>query len=48
MVDHADCLLAAYDEERNLRSETTHAVNYTESKGIPMMFIHPDTGKITG
>lgn len=47
MVDRADCLLAVYDGEKNLRSETMKMVTYAETKGIPMIFIHPDTAKIT-
>lgn len=32
MVDHADCLLAVYDGERNLRSGTMQTVNYAKLK----------------
>jgi len=48
MVDHADCLLAVYDNDgRNLRSGTRMTVNYARKKGIPITLIHPDTGKVS-
>lgn len=47
MVDHADCLLAVYDGERNLRSSTMQTVDYAKGREIKTIFIHPDTAKIT-
>ena len=47
MVDHADCLLAVYDNDRSIRSGTGMTVNYARKKGLPIISIHPDTGKIT-
>ena len=47
MVDHADCLLAVYDGEQNLKSATMQTVSYAEKKGIPALFIHPDTGVVS-
>ncbi len=44
MVDHADCLLAVYDEERNLKSGTMQTVNYGKVKKKLIICIHPDTG----
>jgi len=43
MVDHADCLLAVYDNDRSIRSGTGMTVNYAKSKGLPITLIHPDT-----
>ena len=47
MVDHADCLLAVYDDENNLRSNTMRMVSYANSKGLCTVLIHPDTAVIT-
>lgn len=46
MVDHADYLVAVYDNERNLRSGTMQAVRYAEKNGRNIVFIHPDTANI--
>lgn len=46
MMDRADYLVAVYDNERNMRSETMQIVKYAERKGVPIIFIHPDTGKV--
>lgn len=46
LVDHADCLIAVYDNDRNVRSGTGMTVRYAEKKGKPVVMIHPDTGKI--
>lgn len=47
MVDHADCLLAVYDNDRSIRSGTGMTVNYaSKKKGLPVTLIHPDTAKI--
>ena len=47
LVDHADCLLAVYDNEKNARSGTGMTVNYALNKNIPVMLIHPDSGELT-
>lgn len=47
LVDHADCLLAVYDNERSVRSGTGMTVHYAEKKGLPMKIIHPDTIQIS-
>lgn len=46
MVDHADCLLAVYDNERNLRSGTMQTVHYAEKKKLHIIFVHPDTAAV--
>lgn len=43
MVDHADVLLAVYDNDRTLRSGTGMTVRYAEKRGKPIVLIHPDT-----
>lgn len=46
MVDRSDCVLAIYDNDRCLRSGTGMTVNYaTKKKGLPIIFIHPDTAQ---
>lgn len=47
MVDHADCLLAVYDNDRSIRSGTGMTVNYARKKGLPIILIHPDTAEVT-
>lgn len=47
MVDHADCLLAVYDNNREIRSGTGMTVRYAEKKGLPITLIHPDTGAVS-
>lgn len=44
LVDHADCLVAVYDNDRAMRSGTGMTVRYAEKKGMPVIMIHPDTG----
>ncbi len=46
MVDHADCLLAVYDEDRTIRSGTGQTVHYAEHKMVPIILIHPDTAVV--
>lgn len=48
MVDHADCLLAVYDNLRTIRSGTGMTVNYARKKGLPIICIHPDRATVTG
>lgn len=47
MVDHADCLVVVYDNNRVIRSGTAMTVDYAEKKNLPILLIHPDTGKST-
>ena len=39
MVDHANCLLAVYDNDRNLRSGTMQTVNHARRKHLPIIYI---------
>lgn len=48
IVDHADCLLAVYDNDRTVRNETGQVVQYAEKKGKSIILIHPDTGIVSG
>ena len=43
MVDHADYLLAVYDNIHTTRSGTEMTVNYAKKRGLPITYIHPDT-----
>lgn len=43
LVDHADCLLAVYDNAGTIQSSVGYAVRYAEKKRIPVILIHPDT-----
>ncbi len=47
MIDHADCVIAVYDNNRSIRSGTGYTVHYALKKKIPVTYIHPDTGKVT-
>lgn len=47
MVDHADMLLAVYDNEKSLRSGTMHTVNYAQKRNLPIILIHPDTVQVS-
>ena len=47
LVDHADVLLAVYDNDRTAHSGTGQTVLRAEQQGIPVVFIHPDTGIIS-
>lgn len=47
MVDHTDCLLAVYDNNRSIRSGTGMTVNYAKKKGLPIVLIHPDTDEVS-
>lgn len=46
MVDHADVLLAVYDNG-TVRSGTGMTVNYARKKGLKIIFIHPDSAQVT-
>lgn len=47
MVDHADFLLAVYDNNRKLRSGTGQTVNYALKQNLRIIFLHPDTVEIS-
>lgn len=47
MVDRADYLVAVYDNDQTVRSETMQTVNYAKKKGLLITFIHPDSGKVS-
>lgn len=47
MADHADCLLAVYDNNRSIRSGTGMTVNYAKKKQLPITLIHPDTAAVS-
>lgn len=47
MVDHADCLLAVYDNDRNIRSGAGMTAHYARMKGVPIVLIHPDTAIVS-
>lgn len=47
LVNNADCLLAVYDNEKNLQSGVAQTVNYARNKNLPIILIHPDTGKVS-
>lgn len=47
LVAQADCLLAIYDNDHTFRSGTGMTVNYAKKKGIPIIYIHPDTGIVS-
>ena len=46
MVDHADYLLAVYDNNRSVRSGSGMTVNYARKRGLSIILIHPDTGSV--
>ena len=46
MIDCADFVLAVYDNNRVIKNQVGVAVQYAESKGIPIVFVHPDNGVI--
>lgn len=47
MLDHADVLVAVYDNDRTVHNGVGLCVKSAERKGIPVVFIHPDTGIIS-
>ena len=47
MVEHADILVAVYDNDRSIRSGTGQTVNYARKKELPLIFIHPDSGIVS-
>jgi uncharacterized phage-like protein YoqJ len=47
MVDHAQQLLAVYDQDRAAQSGTGMTVRYAQKKKLPIICIHPDTGIVS-
>lgn len=47
MIDRSDVLVAVYDNDRTVKNNVRRAVVYAEKKGVPILFIHPDTGIIS-
>lgn len=47
MVNHADYLLAIYDNDRNTPSDPIQAVRYAEKKKKEIILIHPDTAQVS-
>ena len=47
LVDHADCMVAVFDGDQSIRSGIGQTVLQAERKGIPVILIHPDSGKVT-
>lgn len=46
MVDHADCLIAVYDNTKEIRSGTGMTIHYAQKKGLIIRLIHPDTAGV--
>ena len=47
MLAHADVLVAVYDNARTVHNGVGQVVLSAEKKGLPVIFIHPDTGIIS-
>ena len=47
MIDHADILLAVYDNDRSLHDDSIQPVRYAEEKRKEIILIHPDTAEVT-
>ena len=47
MVDHADFLLAVYDNNRSEREHALQAVRYAEKKNKNIILIHPDSAVVS-
>lgn len=47
MIDHADILLAVYDNDRSLHDDPIQPVRYAEEKKKKIFLIHPDTAEVT-
>lgn len=48
LADHVECLVAVYDNDRAVRSETGQTVRYAEKIKKPIILSHPDTVVIVG
>ena len=47
MVDHADYLLAVYDNDRKANHDPIQAVGYAEKQKKKVILIHPDTAEVS-
>lgn len=47
MLAHADVVVAVYDNDRTIRNGVGQVVMAAERTGLPVVFIHPDTGIIS-
>lgn len=47
MVDQADYSVAVYDNVYSIQSGVRQTVHYAQKKGIPIVLIHPDSGKVS-
>lgn len=47
LVDQADYLIAVYDNDRSLRSETSQITGYAQKKKLHIILIHPDTAVVS-
>lgn len=47
MIDHADFLLALYDNGRSLHDDPIQPIRYAEEKRKEIILIHPDTAEVT-
>lgn len=45
LLNQVDCLVAVYDNDRTVQSGTGLTVSTAEGKGLPIVLIHPDSGK---
>lgn len=48
MVEHADCLVAVYDVEPAGPSGVKAALRIAEARELPVVLIHPATGRVSG
>ena len=48
MVEHADCLVAVCDDEPAGPSGVEAVLRMAEARKLPVVLIHPDTGKVSG
>ena len=46
MVEHADCLVAVCDDEPTGPSGVEAALQMAEARKLPVVLIHPNSGKI--
>jgi uncharacterized phage-like protein YoqJ len=47
IVDHADIMVAVYDNDHNIRSGTGQTVRYAVKQQIPVILINPDTSVVS-
>ena len=46
MIEHADCLVAVYDDEPAGPSGVEAALRMAEARKLPVVLINPNSGKI--